>query len=492
MSYLFRPILEVKPNWLTGPVEEFDYDLRGIRRGFGSSTYAPTQRMVVRGWSMDFTFGTAQEFADFSTFTAARTGKLDGFWFPNLALQWFVLSATSDTVFDIKTQNLAQTWTDDSSVHLYVVKPDGTTIALAVVSVNSPSAGVERVTVATSLGATPDSTWRFYRLLYVRLADDVERSVAHTEGVYTQSVKVVELPEEYAGADTGQRPVYLYDFWQDNGDSTEHHWRYTSFAAQITSAGDVFEPFNLTHGSHKQSTKADRSEISIDAVWHADAPWALQLPFPSTRPLNLNLYEVNAPLPSLRTLYFAGECSGPEFDGAQCRLPFDHWFDAVRRQFPGRTIQPRCHYHLYDPLTCKAVAASHTDPDFELIISMTVQSDTTVTVTATKFGTDPGDYPTDFFAGGWIRVGTEPAIEERMIVASGAASGGAVVLKLSQRFVHQTVPVAGIIRRGCDRFYSTCKDVFGNEINFPGFVDVPRVNPTIKAIEVASGTAGKK
>jgi hypothetical protein len=117
----------------------------------------------------------------------------------------------------------------------------------------------------------------------------------------------------------------------------------------------------------------------------------------------------------------------------------------------------------------------------------------TATVTHANFGSSPSQYPLNYFAGGKIRCGTAPKIEERSIVSSTAASSGAVVLTLSLPLIHQTsLPVSSTTTRGCDRFYATCKNVFGNQVNFPGFVDVPRVNPTIKAIEVAGGTAGKK
>lgn len=491
MTYLSRPVLTIKPNWLRQPVQEFSFDLRGIRRGFGSSTFSPTASHVARGWSMEFTFPTTSDYAALTDFLGDRFGRLDGFWMPNMARQFVVVTGTSNTVFEIETQNIDGTWADDASVHLYAIIPGGTTVAVAITNVETPSSGVERITVGTSLGGTPTADWQFFRLLYVRLADDSEKSVAHGEGMYSQEVKVIELPEEYAAAETGQSPVYLYDFWQDNGDTTEYHWRFTSFAKNFTSSGDTFNAFNLNHGAISHSTRADRTEIQIETTFDADAPWALQLPFPSTRPLMLNLYEVTYTLPNARRLYFSGECSGISFSGNDTTLKFDHWFDAMRRQLPGRTIQPRCHYHFGDQDTCKADLASFIDPDFINAVTIDDIDGREISVSTAKFASDPGDYPINFFANGRIRVGIEPMIEERMVVASSAATGGGVVLVVSQRLVHQTAPVAATLFRGCNQYYATCKS-FGNELHYPGFPDVPRVNPTFKAIEVASGTAGKK
>jgi uncharacterized phage protein (TIGR02218 family) len=206
----------------------------------------------------------------------------------------------------------------------------------------------------------------------------------------------------------------------------------------------------------------------------------------------LNIWEIDATAPDIRTLYFSGECSGIDLDGTDVTLSFDHWFDAMRRQLPGRLIQPRCHYQLGDPLTCKVDLTSFTGPDFQLAITLDSITGNTASVSASQFTAAPSDYPTDFFANGRLRVGVTPRIEERMIVASSEASGGGVVLILSQKLIHQTLPADGLLQRGCDRFLSTCTDVFINAANFPGFPDVPRVNPTFKAIEIATGTAGKK
>jgi hypothetical protein len=81
-----------------------------------------------------------------------------------------------------------------------------------------------------------------YRLRYVRLASDIEKGRFIVENRMAREIRVMELPEEYAAIETNRAPVWLYTFWIETpGGNT--YWRYTSYADNLTSNGNVFTSF---------------------------------------------------------------------------------------------------------------------------------------------------------------------------------------------------------------------------------------------------------
>jgi hypothetical protein len=98
-------------------------------------------------------------------------------------------------------------------------------------------------------------------------------------------------------------------------------------------------------------------------------------------------------------------------------------------------------------------------------------------------------YFTDWFALGWIEVGTGSAIQRRMIIRSTNPSGGALTVTLQRAF--DVLPIAGDTAHlfpGCDGMFATCKAYngstnptgkFANDLNFGGEPFCPAGNPSL-------------
>jgi hypothetical protein len=203
-----------------------------------------------------------------------------------------------------------------------------------------------------------DETWRAWPLHYVRLAGDVEQGTFEAEGVLVYSVRVVELPTEYVLAETGQRPVYLYHIWSDfNG--VVQDWWFTSHPLDITLAGQDYVARRITHGPLNLSTKADREEVEIEALYETDNPLSLLFPLRLSTPLWVEILEGNlasesAPVPIFRGLALSASVQGKK-ETVRCASAMD----SMRGNVPAMMLQPRCNYRLYEPNTCRVDPEAH-------------------------------------------------------------------------------------------------------------------------------------
>jgi hypothetical protein len=220
---------------------------------------------------------------------------------------------TADTAdFDIEAQGLAQTWADHPASHVWFTKAGAQPLAAEIVAVADNGDGTERVTIDVS--TLIDDTWRAWPLHYVRLAQDVEQGTFEAEGLLVYSVRVVELPEEYVTAETGQRPVYVYHIWSDFNGAVQD-WRFTSHPLDITLAGQDYVAKRISHGSVSVSTRADREEVEIETLYEADNPLSLLFPLKLSTPLWVEILEGNlaselAPVPIFRGLALSASVQG--------------------------------------------------------------------------------------------------------------------------------------------------------------------------------------
>lgn len=468
-TYLTRPVLTNAINWKSPLVKTFAYDLREMQIGHGAQVYDPLQDQVVQGLEFQVDLRTLAEIQAWDDFFATLRGAMTGFWLPSNRFEMRIKANVSATQFTIKHQNLAAWYTAHPSAYLWFTKSGQTSKGAKIVGVVEVDATTERVTVDASVNV--DATWDVARLHYVRLASTEERAEFVAEQWQTRKVRVVEVPTEYAAVETGQRPVFFYHFWIEYPTGTEH-WRFTSFDQAISAEGETWAPEPVTHGQLRQTAKADREEVSIEAYWSATTPLRLFIPFMLPLPLKVEIVKRTLPTLTAKTILFVGEVRSVEPKGKKLVARCSSFLDAMDRRVPSFLIQKDCNYILFEPNTCRAVAATYAKSATITTINRDVIRVTHASLTGLGTG---------WFDGGWLQMGTGADLEYRAIMASTEIGGGVHELVLNQRLAVGVVSDAVTLYPGCDRTFATCGTKFANSDNFGGFPFIPRRNPALRS-----------
>jgi len=293
MNFLNRPVFQFEIDWADQVNKAFSFDLAELLIGFGAEVFAPLQQAVAQGFQVTLDLRTPVEIKAFEDFTGALKGMLSGFWFPAPWEGMLLAGGVSSTQFDIIDQGLTNTWQDHPDVYLYFEANGVTSQAAKITAVSAIGGGKERVTIQTALADWATlfaSTALVRRLHYVRLAEDVERGSYQAEGWLRRECRVIELPTEYANQETGQTPIILYHSWCEPPMDT--HWYYTSFAADVIYLNKIYKAFSISHGPIKQGVKAQAETLDIDAAYDANHPFALFVPLPFPRRLNVQVMEI--------------------------------------------------------------------------------------------------------------------------------------------------------------------------------------------------------
>lgn len=486
MNYLTRPVFETEIDWKNPVNKLLSFDLGELALGFGAEFFTSLQSHVVQGWQFTLTLPTLAEIEAFETFFDGLNGRLKGFWLPTPfeAMQWY--AAVDGTHFDIVDQNLRDAIAAHPDVHLII---DGQPCKITAVALVGD---VERVTVDSILSPQPSALSSIRRLHYVRLAEDVERGTFLKEGAARIPMRVWELPHEYTAFETGTRPIYLYHFW--TATPMDWHWRYTSFAADVVSGNNLFSKFAIAHGALKDSIKLEPRTLDISAKFDATHPFALFLPIPFSRPLFVEVSQVDyGDLETIRKL-FTGQVRTVSDSGEKLTARCEDWLTILlRRKSPGYLIGPLCGYDVYDPRTCKVERA-----DFETVATLTAKNNATRPATAVltlNYAALPqfANWITeDWFKGGFIETGFGLDFEVRTILSSVQTDDEEITIELNLPLVHAEAGQLVQLVRGCDGKAATCRGVFNNFINAGIFEHVPEQNLSVEALDAITSQGDKK
>jgi uncharacterized phage protein (TIGR02218 family) len=197
-TYLGDAVFPFALNWAATPGRQLRYDLREIEAGFGEPVFQPGALHVVHGFEFTVELATDQQIVNLDAFTAS--GRAAGFWLPSPVEAAQIYAGVSSTQFDVVDQQLAETLADHPAVHVWFTKDGQTPQAAKISSVADQGNGRERVTLAAATSVAVDETWVVQRLHRVRLAEDVERARFQAEGWQTRTLRVVEMPVDYATA----------------------------------------------------------------------------------------------------------------------------------------------------------------------------------------------------------------------------------------------------------------------------------------------------
>jgi hypothetical protein len=476
--YFSRPVFTWDLDWSTSPVQRLDYDIQEVGCGLKETLLWGDQTHVIRGWTAEVPLDSGEAISEFDAWTAALRGRLVGFWLPAPEQAFRIIAATSPTQFDIEAAGLAATFEDGPELHLWFTKAGEAPVAVKVSSVADLGEGLERVTVSPGLGVTPDATWYVRPLLYVRLADDTERAQFIAENRQVRSLKVIELPLEYAAAETGQSPVYLYRFWIDTDPVTE--WRLTGFAWDLEIAGQVWTAKRITHGQIQRSTRADMPDFTIECERDPVIPVIHLVPPALSLPLNVEVRE-SLSLADAGNVIAIGRVQSVRASGRSFVAKCASFSEVLPRSLPGFLLQARCNWQVFSG-PCGASQAGYAKT-----AEVTAVSGRSVVVTDTSLS----GLGAAWFAEGWIEVGAGVNREVRTVMASSAAAGNAVTLTVSYPFHRAQTGNAATVLPGCDGKADTCASKFVNFINWGGHRGVSR-NITLKGLRTPDIGGGKK
>jgi hypothetical protein len=498
MNYLGRPIFIWAIDWSAAIARNISYDLRETSLGFGAEFYFPTETFTAQSWDFSSTLYGAAAITAVDEFTASLSGRLNGFWLPVPFEAFQIVAAIGANSFKIKFCNLTATWQDRPDIQLSFqvgdINPLGTMTAAqfaAITNVVNNHDGTETVTIGANLNPAPAPGMFVKRLHYVRLTEDVESANFAAEGWQERPFKVIELPLEYANVETGRSPIYLYEF--DLPAPMIKTWRYTSFAAPVWSLGNLYQPFPMTHGGVKETSRGDTGEIDITAKPDASHPFSLFFPAPLGQTMTVTVTAVSLGLPDEGTEIFTGIVRAVDDDGTRYTAHCASLLYLLDRKAPWMLIQPQCNYALFDPPTCGIQRAAYTAP--VLIDATTPALPSNTVVVSMIFPTVHPERPStaNWFAGGIFETGYGVNYEPRTITSS---SWNPVLKLLTLTLnipLYQGAPGDWCyITAGCDGAASTCTTKFNNFNRFGGFIAVPSRNPSLEALNAPVSQGGKK
>jgi uncharacterized phage protein (TIGR02218 family) len=472
MTYESRPVFTWEPLWSGGAIKPLQYDLRELSLGYGAPTLNPIAPHIVRVWEFSVLLKDAPEAYAWEQFWDAAQGRLKGFWFPEPAAAGLVVSGTGSTVV-LEGSNLV------AGDRIWISRPIGNPICRQITAI-AETLSQQTLTLDSALPADLDRHCRARLLLYARFASDEDKATSSGEGIGRHKVRVVELPKEYAAAESGRRPVVLYRFVMDaDGDLVE--WHYTSHLDAIVTGETTWTPAAIEHGSIRRAAKADREDVTVTAVMATGTPWSRLFPRTLGRPLWLEICEVDLSNLASATVVFVGRLRKPTIEGRKVTMPFASFLDALSPQIPTAEIAPSCNHCLYSA-ACGVSRAAH-----RVTATISALSGTQLTITAAGLAGKPAHW----YAGGYIDAGDLGTLETRTVRGSSAADGDDVVIHIDSAFAFATVGSEVRIHPGCDLTPATCDAKFDNFINFGGFGYVTQTNLALRGIEYDT-TGGQK
>lgn len=495
-TYLSRPVFDFDVNWSSAPHKEFSYDLREIGLAFAFPRYERLQSFTTHAIEFEMLLESEAAIKAWDDFTAELKGRLGGFWFPSpFAAMHLEPDISANDQCMIKDQNLRAWVGDHPAQHLAFFKQGETSQygrVKSVAPVSETLDGRELVLLEDALATEVDDTWYCTKLLYVRIAADEEAGEFYGEGRQIRRVRVVELPLEYSSIETGQVPVFLYEFQSINGANVAYT-RFTGLNQDIASISQAFTSFPIRHKDLIKSLRGDREELVLESVYDDTNPLAAFVPFKVPGPVGVKVYETTYATPDTRTLIFTGKVLSVGAEGIKLSAKCAGILDVLGRRFPRFYIQPRCNHFVYDRLcgAIKVQAGGNITYVSGRIVKVDLQNP--------PFPGRTESAEMNFFALGWIEVGSGATFEQRSIRQSSAPVKYAtspdkwqITLRLDRPLEHAQVGNLMQVIPGCDGAFETCVKKFCNGANYGGHDNIPQTNPSVRAMQSEAVNGNKK
>lgn len=463
-----------------GPSQEADAEVDREEIGFGRE---PEERMdapPVREFKLEVTADSRAEFARALAFFEQRSAATP-FWIPapGEALQ-ITASVPSGGVL-VPTAGAGTVAAGD---WLAFTDP-GQTPRFAKVSAVEGS----NVRLVSSAGALARGSTFVSRLVLARFRADRMTWLMTTPANGTAQVDLREVaieedvgrrtfPHETAGAVLPK--VWLYELRQ--GNTVEF---LTSHEAPVQVGAALYQPARITHGEISVRTNGAPEDVRLELGAKVSRLAMDALASRSSGRIRVKITEALLSVGTVAdaTVVFTGEHDRVAISGLTVGMTARHWPALAGARCASFRIQPGCNHVLFRP-------GCDQDPaDWEFSALVANPGLPGFPFTFALYGLTGPESVTaaDWFAGGWVQIGSDKISVRR----STAPSAGALTVTLARD--PREFPVAGAhvtLFPGCDGRWETCREKFDNGDNFGGHPFVPTSNPSL--VKLSPAFAGGK
>jgi hypothetical protein len=251
----------------------------------------------------------------------------------------------------------------------------------------------------------------------------------------------------------GSKPVELYDFV-----TPTTTYRRTSFDRDVVFGGNTYTAIRMTRSTVGGTAEANPPEMTI-SIPTADA-FVQAVAFGLPRDITVT-FTVLQSVSGVGLTLWKGKITSLTVKGrtTEIRVP-DEMDDALATSIPTAYHQQLCNHALGD----KICRVDLTDVGRHVNTTVAGISGKTLTASALAGAAD------DFFKAGYVQRSTGG--EYRRIVGQVG-----LVLTLSLPFYQLSIGDSINVVAGCDHLVKTCRDKFGNVLNFGGDPDIANKNP---------------
>jgi len=466
MDFKSRPVWTWVPNFdskvSVSPTDNRNFD----RVGFGVESSWLDEALSEKELKFSaFLLGRA-EISDAIAFFNARRGRLSGFWCPTFQGDLVLASdvAATDTSIDIVASGFNAIW-DEPPYYGFLALHSGHAklAALEITSVVDNEDGTETINLSGQVGMAfyaAHTTTSF--LLYVRFLDDEFELDYQTPELAEAEVRVVELTSEYALAELGTRPIWLYKL---NTGGLPYYW--TSHGSDLEVDGETWEAADITHGEITKTTEFLEEDVEIQVAVRQGTE-VLQRFLAGTPPVGISfeIYQVFAPGLVLGSALYIGDVKDVTLARrGVLEVRVGSLLSIAEQTIPGVFVQQPCNWVLYDSTTCKVVA-----DDFK--------TSGIVSAISSNYVEGGGEFESislingdgQWFARGKVTIGGET----RTILEQEGDR-----LYLNAPFYDAEIGDDVDAFPGCDHINTTCQNKFNNLPNFGGQPHRPILNPSI-------------
>lgn len=490
-----RPLFPWRPNWATrprGPSLERDIDRQEIGEGRSpaSGYYEQPGRRECR---QNFTLQDDEPW-ELLAFFQDLGGAVDSFWLPAGMSDATILPGadvgSSDT--EIAIVDSAKLGTNR-----FLLFDDGTTRAPVQVDSIDDIGHILLLAAEVGAGFVAADT-RLESLMLARFKSDELVIRFSRPGLAAAAIAFREVPwetaavaGETAGTTIGAvaKKAYLYALTIPYPGAAQVS-RYTSFERDLTYGGNTYAAAHFTHGDIQETDTLDRHQTTIESRMFTGNPLAQLFPFFLEWPLSIEIYEVDVDGSAATnvTRVFRGEIdAAPTIRPPFIEATASSYGALLDRRLPRQLFQPTCNWSLFEADCSMALV------DWTFTADVVAFTAGTLELEVENLAGPELNPPADYFAGGYLVIGTGSSAQYRMIAASTAEAGGALSLFVATPFATAPAAAAEVtFYPGCDGRYETCRDKFDNVTNFGGFRFMPIGNPVLAKVTNQSSPGGKK
>lgn len=252
--------------------------------------------------------------------------------------------------------------------------------------------------------------------------------------------------------------------------------RLTDYGVDVVDGADTYTAARIEHDGIVQSLVPQDDLCRLD-VYYDDLSFtrAIMLAEAET-PVEVDVYEAAwTGVVSGKELLYQGQVVKCRGQGKMIELEVAPMRGALRRQIPRFQFSHTCNHSLFSAGCTARRPAEMAKAAWQSTAQWVAQgADLKLQVEHWTLSPSIGLTPDNYFAGGWVEVGSGANRQVRVIAASQFVASY-LYLQLTRPFREEAVTPGDTVTfwPGCDGQFSTCKNVFNNTDAFGGMPYIP-------------------